>query len=81
MISTQDAAAMLGCTPQTVRLHARTLGLGVVIGRIRVLSKADVEKIGRAKHSQPGNPNFGRPKPARAARKRAKKSPRKRKAG
>lgn len=58
LISTNQAAAQIGCNPRTVQRWARTLGLGQRIGSSLVFRPGEVRQIARRVQPGPGNPDF-----------------------
>jgi len=57
-ITCSAAAALLGCTPPTVSRTAKKHGVGHVIGKVRALTAADVDRLRKLIRSGPGNPSF-----------------------
>jgi len=67
LYSTKDAAAAIGASASAVRRICKSHGVGRLLGRDRVLTSADVERLKGLFHGRPGNPNmvpgnhFGKP--------------------
>ena len=57
--STTEAAHLLGVAPITVRVNAKKLGLGRIIGRTRVLDDDDLEAL--RQRPKPGRPPHRKP--------------------
>ena len=43
--TTTEVARMLGRTPRTIRFHSMTHGIGTEIGRTRVYTAAEIERL------------------------------------
>jgi len=60
LLSSADAAAILGVSPDQVPRHARRLGVGQKIGGSWVFSAADVRAMKKTVRGRAGNPNFSK---------------------
>lgn len=72
--TTKEAAHALGRTVRTVQRDCVRLGLGRVIGTLRLLSDAEVETLRSADRPRPGNPKMSDPKAARRLQRKSVKS-------
>jgi len=58
LLSTSDAARLIGCSTATASRWAERLGLGQMVGAVKALTPEEVKVIEQKWQKRRGNPNF-----------------------
>ena len=58
LLSTTDAARLIGCSTATASRWAERLGLGQMVGAVKALTLEEVKAIEKKWQKKRGNPNF-----------------------